>query len=179
MTLFPSLSKALDINTKKRRGKNTNNSFLSLFHAPHIAPCRARAYPHRPSSIPIFDVRRYNNWFLLWRSIHHNEVFHWRFNRSRIEGHSLYGSLGLGRQSLLTEASLREMTWKGHKGFQHSKMTAGDMTPIRISGLKRQVGRYHSERGMNYVAFSNAGHMVPEDEPVGAFWMLEKIILGK
>jgi carboxypeptidase C (cathepsin A) len=79
----------------------------------------------------------------------------------------------------VTEASLREMTWKGHKGFQHSKMTAGDMTPIRISGLKRQVGRYHSEREMNYVAFSNAGHMVPRDEPVGAFWMLEKIILGK
>ena len=79
----------------------------------------------------------------------------------------------------LTEAALRFMTWKGHKGFQHSKMTAADMTPIKISGVHRNVGRYHSERGMNYVVFNNAGHMVPRDEPVGALWMLEKVVLQK
>ncbi|KAG0202440.1 hypothetical protein BGX28_005043 [Mortierella sp. GBA30] len=79
----------------------------------------------------------------------------------------------------LTEAALRYMTWKGHKGFQHSKMTAADMTPIKISGQKKQVGRYHSERGMSYVVFNNAGHMVPRDEPVGAYWMMEKIVLQK
>ncbi|KAG0055259.1 Cell death protease [Gryganskiella cystojenkinii] len=76
----------------------------------------------------------------------------------------------------LTEAALRVMKWKGHQGFQHSKMTAATMTPIKIKGHKN-IGTYHSERGMSYVVFNNAGHMVPRDEPVGALWMMEKIVM--
>ena len=80
----------------------------------------------------------------------------------------------------LTENALRVMKWKGHQGFQHSKMTAATMTPIKVPGNKsKNIGTYHSERGMNYVVFNNAGHMVPRDEPVGAYWMMEKIVLQK
>ncbi|GJJ70583.1 hypothetical protein EMPS_02932 [Entomortierella parvispora] len=78
----------------------------------------------------------------------------------------------------LTEAALRVMKWKGHRGFQHTKMTPATMTPIKVPGNKeKNIGTYHSERGMNYVVFNNAGHMVPRDEPVGAYWMMEKIVL--
>lgn len=80
----------------------------------------------------------------------------------------------------LTENSLRVMKWKGHKGFQHSKMTPATMTPIKIAGNKRKnIGTYHSERDLSYVVFNNAGHMVPRDEPVGSYWMMEQIVLHK
>ncbi|KAF9202935.1 hypothetical protein BGZ49_006954 [Haplosporangium sp. Z 27] len=61
------------------------------------------------------------------------------------------------------EAAIREMTWKGHKGFVHSKLTVATMTPMISPESGKPVGRYHSERGMNFVIFNNAGHMVPRD----------------
>jgi len=61
----------------------------------------------------------------------------------------------------LTEMAIRDMKWKGQKGFKRSQMTKADMTPIKIG--KDTVGRYHSENGLSYVVFNEAGHMVPRD----------------
>ncbi|KAF9173482.1 Cell death protease [Mortierella sp. AD011] len=79
----------------------------------------------------------------------------------------------------LTEAVIREMTWKGHKGFAHSKMTKATMKPIITGRPAKQRGRYHSERGLTYVVVDNSGHMMPRDDPVTAFWMMDKIVINK
>ncbi|KAF9355730.1 hypothetical protein BGX26_006206 [Mortierella sp. AD094] len=76
-----------------------------------------------------------------------------------------------------TEAALREITCKGHRGFQHSKMTAATMKPIVTGHPTKLSGHYHSERGMTYVTLSNAGHKVPRDDPATASWMIEKLVL--
>ncbi|KAF9178163.1 hypothetical protein BGZ49_005419 [Haplosporangium sp. Z 27] len=76
-----------------------------------------------------------------------------------------------------TEAAIREMTWKGYRGFKHSKMTETTMNPIVSAKSGKQVGRYHSERGMTFVVFNNAGHMVPEDDPTTAYWMVKNLVL--
>ncbi|KAF9196620.1 Cell death protease [Haplosporangium sp. Z 27] len=79
----------------------------------------------------------------------------------------------------LTESVIRELTWKGHKGFLHSKMTEATMTPIITGHPTKQTGRWHSERGLSYVVVNKAGHMVPRDDPVTAYWMMKNVIIQK
>ncbi|KAF9431623.1 hypothetical protein BGZ76_011914 [Entomortierella beljakovae] len=76
-----------------------------------------------------------------------------------------------------TEATIRQLKWRGQKGFKHSKMNKATMTPIFTGKPRRQTGLFHSEKGLTYVTIDKAGHMVPRDDPITALWMMEKLVL--
>lgn len=75
---------------------------------------------------------------------------------------------------LLTNGSklaIQNMTWSGHQGFQ-----------VKPSGVLRtaagQRGTYHNERGLTFIEYFYAGHMVPQDDPAAGF-KTTKYLLGQ
>ncbi|CAE6374131.1 unnamed protein product [Rhizoctonia solani] len=83
-------------------------------------------------------------------------------------------SLWQGVQDVLlmnegTKVMIQNLTWGGSQGF-----TKPPTTPLVVDGEKK--GEYRTERKLTYIEFDNAGHMIPEDQPVAALhafkWML-------
>ncbi|KAF8986367.1 hypothetical protein BGZ46_005552 [Entomortierella lignicola] len=73
----------------------------------------------------------------------------------------------------LTELAISQITWGGKQGFASTSTT-----PVYAGSSSTQSGSYHSERGLSYVTVNNAGHMVPRDDPLTAYWIITQLVNG-
>ncbi|KAJ3204534.1 hypothetical protein HDU67_009449 [Dinochytrium kinnereticum] len=71
------------------------------------------------------------------------------------------------------ESELAKMTWRGATGFQ---TPLSEMRRWVLSDGMTGAGRIASERGLDYIRFQDAGHMVPLDQPFPALFMLSRVL---
>ena len=85
-----------------------------------------------------------------------------------------------------TLLSIQNMTWSGKLGFQEAPSKDFNVPiadhfrwPFRDAGPQGVMGKQHYERGLQWVATSQAGHSQPQYQPRAAWrhlqWMLGRI----
>lgn len=70
-----------------------------------------------------------------------------------------------------TRLAIQNMTWSGHQGFQTKPKGV-------LNTRAGQRGTYHSERGLTFIEYFYAGHMVPQDDRPAGF-KTTKYLIGQ
>ncbi|KAF7368766.1 Carboxypeptidase [Mycena venus] len=71
-----------------------------------------------------------------------------------------------------TEVIIQNITWGGVQGFTRKPSTPFTDDQGNFAGI------IHQERGLKYVLFQNAGHLVPQSVPGVAFTFVRDFVLG-
>ncbi|XP_008259795.2 probable serine carboxypeptidase CPVL isoform X3 [Oryctolagus cuniculus] len=85
------------------------------------------------------------------------------------------GQLDVIVAASLTERSLMAMDWKGSQEYRKAERKVWRIfkTDIEVAGYVRQVGDFHQ------VIVRGGGHILPYDQPLRAFDMINRFIFGR